>query len=143
VSKRSSIELAALDVDAVLAHGHAEVLHGEDSPSLAATLSTTTVTRTLDAEVVVLGFGSGVLAALSPSWCRCALGASCSEPAHGVVACGVGRPYAGELVGVGCDVGDEFLGRKRKETGKVRRGLGWRGKTCACEVIVGNGVGDL
>jgi hypothetical protein len=139
----SSIELAALDVDAVLAHSHAEVLHGEDSPALAATLSTTAVTRALDAEVVVLRFGAGVLASLSPAWCCCALGASCSQSAHGVVAGGVGRPYAGELVGVGRDVGDELLGRKREEAGKVRRGLGWRGQTGACEVVVGNRVGNL
>jgi hypothetical protein len=46
---RSSIELAALDVDAILADRHAEIFHSEHSPSLTTTLSTTTIPGALDA----------------------------------------------------------------------------------------------
>jgi hypothetical protein len=72
----SSIELAALDVDSIFADSHAKILHGEDGASLTTALPTASVTWALDAEVVVFGFGAGVLAALSTSWCSSALWAA-------------------------------------------------------------------
>lgn len=43
-----AVELAPLDVDAVLADGHAEVLHRQHRPVLAPALSAAAVTRALD-----------------------------------------------------------------------------------------------
>jgi hypothetical protein len=50
------VEFAALDVDAVLSNSHAKVLHGEHRPPLATALTATTVSRPLNAEVVIFGF---------------------------------------------------------------------------------------
>jgi hypothetical protein len=139
-----SIELASFNVHAVFADSHPEVLHCEDSASLTSTLSATAISWALDTEIVVFCLGARVLAALCAAWRRCTLWSTRStQSAHGVVASGVGGPYPRELIGIGSNVGNELLCRKREEAGEVRRGLGRRWQAGACEVVVGNCVGDL
>jgi hypothetical protein len=141
---RLSIELAALDVDAILTDSHAQVLHSQHCASLASTLSASAISRTLYAKVVVLCFCSRVFAALCSTGRCCTLWTTCcTESAHGVVACGVGRPDAGVLVGVGSNVGDELLCCERKETGEVGRCVRRRWQAGTCAVVVGNCVGNL
>jgi hypothetical protein len=133
----SPVELAALDVDTVLSNRHTEVLHGKHCTSLTATLTTTAVSWPLDAEIVVLGLGSTVFTALCRgccTWCSCCA----SKTAHGVIACGVGRTNARELVRIGGDICNEFLSRKSQKAGKVLRRLRWGRETSACQVVVGN-----
>lgn len=87
VKRRLAVELATFNINAILADGHAQVLHGEHSASLAATLAATTITRSLDAKIVVLGLASAVLSALRTAW-----GSSSRRPsgtAHRVVTCSV------------------------------------------------------
>lgn len=141
---RLSIELAALDVDAVLADSHAKVLHSQHCASLASALSASAVSRTLYAKVVVFCFCSRVFATLCSARRCCTLRPTCcAKSAHGVVACGVGRPDAGVLVGVGSNVGNELLRREREEAGEVGRCVGRRWQAGTCAVVVGNGVGNL
>lgn len=49
-----SIELAALDIDTVFTDSHAQVFHGENSATLAATLTTAAIAWTLNTKVDAL-----------------------------------------------------------------------------------------
>lgn len=138
----SPVELSTLDVDAVLANGHAQVLHSEDSPALATALSATTVTCARRTQVGILCFGPTVFGASARS--SGALWACPSrESTHGVIACSVGGSNARVLVCIRSYVRDELLSRKREEAGKMWRGLRRRGKPGPGEIIICDCVWDL
>ena len=86
--KALAVEFSALDVDAVFAYCHTQVLHSKHGASLIATLASTSISWALDAEVVVLGLGAAILAARRTTRRRCCRRSSCAT--HRIVTCGVG-----------------------------------------------------
>jgi hypothetical protein len=65
----SPVELTPLDVDTVLAHCHAEVLHSKHRPPLTTALAAAAVSRPLDSQVVVLSLRAAVFTALRRGGC--------------------------------------------------------------------------
>lgn len=134
-----SVELAPLDVDAVLADCHAQVLHGEYGSVLATALSTTTITRTLHTQWPTTALVLGVWLRLSGDWNT----GSRSQIAHRVVGARVRCSDPAVLVCVCGDISDEFLGREREKAREALVGLWWRGETGFSQVEVGDGIWNL
>jgi len=137
----SAVELAPLYVDAKLANCHAQILHGQDRPVLAATLPTTSIAGSLNTQraTATLVFTARLVSRLPGDG---EAGGS-AKTAHRIVCARVARANATVLVCVRGDVGDEFLCREREETGESLVRLRWRGKSSAGHVVVGDGVRDL
>jgi hypothetical protein len=134
-----SVELAPLDIDAVLADRHAEVLHGEHGAVLAAALAAAAVAGALDAERAALALVLGVglrLAGYGDAGRH-------AEIAHGVVGRRVGRADPAVLVRVGRDVGHKLLRRERQQPRQPRVRLRRRRQARLGQVEVGDGIGDL
>ena len=148
-----TVELAPLDIDAKLSHRHAQILHREHRPVLAASLSTTAVTRPLDTENATrpnstLSILSNTGSTARSTACDTRLtgdGEPCrgAKGAHGVVCVCVAGADAAVLVGVGGDIGDELLCGQGQETGQAGVGLRWWGEAGAGHVVVCYGVWDL
>lgn len=147
-----AVELASLDIDAILPNRHAQILHGQNRAVLAPALATATIPRPLDAQrcaarsrrafPLVLGAAGRHLPNTTLlSWDGEAGGRA--ERAHGVVGVGIARADPRVLVRVRRDVGDELLGREGEEAREARVGLGRRWEAGLCHVVVGDGVGDL
>lgn len=118
----SSVKLAALEVDAVILHRHAEIFHGQNRPPLATSPGASAAEAgSLDAQLsALLRFVHGTDAACSRSSHAAGPGASA---AHARIARGRGirGPDPAVLVRVGGDVGDELLSRQRQEPGERQR----------------------
>jgi hypothetical protein len=151
-----AVELASLDVHAVLADRHAEVLHCQHRPVLAAALAAAAEAGPLDAERRVARGASFalVLAASGTAGARAARRTAAllpghgeagrrAEGAHGVVGVGVARADAAVLVRVGRDVGDELLRRQRQQPRQPRVCLWRRRQPSLGHVVVRDGVRDL
>lgn len=102
-----AIKLAPLDVDAKLANGHAQILHGQHRAVLAAALSAAAISRPLDTQwsTPALVFVTGLVGWLSGNG-KAGGGA---QVAHWVVGVSVARADATVLVGVSGNVGDKLL----------------------------------
>lgn len=138
----SSVKLAPLDIDTILAHRHAQILHGQHRPVLAASLPATAITRSLNAQrrTLILVFAPRLARLLA----RNGETRGGAEGAHGVVGVCVARGAdAAVLVCVGGNVGNEFLGGEGEETGEALVGLGRRGEAGLGHVVLRDGVGDL
>lgn len=137
-----AIELAPLHVDTELANRHAQVLHGENRAILTASLSTTSITRSLDTQWAALAgliFASRLIGLLPGNRKPC----RGTQTPHGIVRARVARSDAAVLVGVRGDVGDELLCRECQEARQALVCL-WRGrKTRAGHVVVCYCVGNL
>ena len=141
-----SVEFASLHVDAVLANGHAQILHREHSPALSTASATTAVPSPRSAKWCVL-------ASVFLSLGRAALAAFCTSGSHSepcgssqtrerVVRGRVGAPDARVLVRVRGDVCDELLGCQSEQARQATIGLRWWGEAGECEVVVCDRVGD-
>lgn len=116
---RSPVELAPLDVNTILAYCHAQIFHGKHSTSLAAALSTTAISWSLNTEVIVLGFCSTVLSTLCSSRCCRSRRPTRAESAHSIATGGVGRSDSRKLVCIGGNIRDEFLCCQSKQAREV------------------------
>lgn len=130
----SAVELAPLDVDPILLHGHAQVLHRQDRPALArSTLSTTTKSTPLHAQLHRLLSLARTARAAGTNARRTSRAARTGASTQGIVRRSrVGRPDSTVLIGIGGDVGDELLRRecqeaRERQRGGVCAGTGWVG----------------
>ena len=136
-----AIELAPLNINAILPHGHTQVLHRQHRSILTATLPTTTVAWTLDSQrcALPLVFVPGLSRRLSRN------GESCgsAQRTHRVVRVGGGCADAAVLVGIGSDVGDELLRCESEETCEARVGLRWWRQAGFGHIVMRHCVRDL
>jgi len=105
----SSVELPSLHIDTVLSNSHTQIFHGQYSPILTPTLSSTTITRSLNTKwssSTSLLFASGSRSRLARNW----KSSRRTKITHGII--GVWRIWWSNtriLICICCYIGDEFL----------------------------------